>query len=232
MRCVSLLAWAIFCGAISAAPVPKEKTSSLEKLYGEPEDPAKMCEYRLDGRDLVVRVSDKLDASAAGFKNAPRTKLSVNGDFEAMVSVKYFSTVDPLGDKANGHIGGGIAVWESEEVFMLVNRHHWPSPGAKNGSNWSGGFDIHGVSGGTVTSHGATCEEVPPEKVTLIKLKRVKDTFITSESRDDGKTWKEMTRTEHGFKKELNLGLLVYNVSHQKCTVIFSNFEVKSPNSK
>jgi hypothetical protein len=212
---------------VIAAPVPKDNGANrLARLYGTPHNPEQLGEFALDGTDLVVKMSDKLQAPATALKGTLRTTQSVTGDFQAIVAVKYTCSRDPLGDKVGGHLGGGLAAWADDNQYMLVNRHHWPSPGAKNGSNWSGGFDIHGAGGGGNTSHGATCEEVPLDQATHVKLRREGKTFITEESRDGGKTWKALTRSDHDLPKTLNVGVCVFNATSSKGTVTFSDYQL------
>jgi len=210
-----------------AAPVPKDgKEGKLTRLYGKPVDPDKRCEFSLEGEDLIVKMSAELNASAVSLKGAPRTALEISGNFEAVVAVKYTSEKTPGTDAVGGHLGGGLAIWETEDVCFLINRHHWPSVGAANGSNWSGGFDVHGTTKGTTTSHGATCGEVPLDRATHLKLRRVGNTIASAESRDGGKTWNPLTEGNHEFANTLNLGICVFNTTSSKGTVTFSGLLV------
>jgi regulation of enolase protein 1 (concanavalin A-like superfamily) len=212
---------------VLAAPVPKEdRQARMKKLLGELIDPGQDCKLTFEGDNIHVDTSDKLNAPATTLKNAPRTSRVISGDFVLTVTVSYSSRKDPLGDQAGGHLGAGLAAWSNETDFIIMNRHHWPHAGAKNGSNWSGGFDIHGEGGNGHVSHGATCDEVAPDKPTQLKLTRKGNTFLTEESRDDGKTWNRLTESQHEFPKELKVGLIVHNTTSGKARMTFSQYSL------
>lgn len=213
-----------------AAPVPKDtRAGKLARLYGKTHDPNNHAQFELDGDDLVVKMSADLSASAVSLKGSPRTGQEIRGDFEAVVAVKYASEKNPATDKLGGHLGGGLTLWETEESWFLINRHHWPAIGSMNGSDWSGGFDVHGTTMHTVTSQGATCAEVPLDKPTLLKLTRTGRKIVSAESRDGGKTWNRLTESNHDFADHVNVGVCVFNTTSAKGTVTFSGFSVVTP---
>ena len=145
MRIIALgaLPFALLLVSATAAPVPKEALApALEKLYGKPDVGADTCEFKLDGKKLIIVVPGGVESQAVKLSGAPRTKKEVTGDFEMEVSVSYKLPDPPVG----AHAGAGLAIWQDDTRFALANRHHWPA-----GKAWSGGFDVHYTHNYTVS---------------------------------------------------------------------------------
>lgn len=208
-----LLPLALLVVPLAAAPVPKESlTPPLERLFGKPDDPSKSCEYRLDGKTLVIAVPGTVDSPAVKLAGAPRTKKEVTGDFE-MEAVLRYKLPDPL---IGGHAGAGIAIWQDDKRFALVNRHHW-SEGAK----YAGGFDVHYEHPeGARVSHGAVLDAaIGPDAKARLRLRRHKDTVTTWESHDDSKTWIKLTEAELKLPATVSAGVVAFNSLKAKMEV-------------
>ncbi len=205
------LAFALLLVSATAAPVPKEAlVPPLEKLYGKPDVGADTCEFKLDGKKLIIVVPATVEASAVKLSGAPRTKKEVTGDFEMEVSVSY-----KLPETKNGHAGAALAIWQDDSRFALANRHHWPA-----GNSWSGGFDVHYEHPeGKQVSHGATCEGTGPETPARLRLRRQGDVVTTWESRDAGKTWNKLTESELKLPATVNVGVVAFNSLKAKMEV-------------
>ncbi len=205
---------ALLLVSASAAPVPKEAlTPPMELLFGKPDDASKSCDYKLDGKTLIITVPGTVESPATALAGAPRTKKEVTGDFEMEAVVSYKLPDPPIG----GHAGAGLAIWQDDRRFALANRHHWPSGGVK----YTGGFDVHYEHpDGTRVSHGAVLDaDTGPEKKARLRLRRQKDTITTWESRDDGKTWNKLTEAELKLPATINAGVVVHNSLKAKMVV-------------
>ena len=222
MRMLSFTAALFLSGAVVAAPVPKEAlTPPMELLFGKPFDPSKSCEYKLDGKKLVISVPGTVESPATRLEGAPRTKREVTGDFEMEIVVSYKLPDPPAG----AHAGAGLAIWQDEQRFALANRHHWPA-----GAKYTGGFDVHyeNPDGGARASHGAVLDaDTGPEKKARLRLRRVGDTVSTSESRDDGKTWNKLTEAECKLPATVNAGVVVFNSLKAKMEVTCDELTIK-----
>lgn len=204
---------ALLLVSASAAPVPKEALiPPMEHLFGKPDDASKSCEYKLDGKKLVITVPGTVESPATALKGAPRTKKEVTGDFEMEVILSYQLPDPPIG----AHAGAGLAIWQDDQRFALANRHHWPA-----GAKYTGGFDVHYEHpDGTRVSHGAVLDaDTGPEKKTRLRLRRQKDVVSTWESRDDGKTWNKLTEAELKLPATVNAGVVVHNSLKAKMEV-------------
>ncbi len=210
---------ALLLGPSAAAPVPREaRVPPMEQLFGVPDDPTKSCDYRLDGRKLVLTVPGTVEAPATKLAGAPRTKKEVTGDFEMEVVVSYQLPDPPI----DGHAGAGLAIWQDDARFALANRHHW-----RAGAGWTGGFDVHYKHpGGNRISHGATCEGAGPDQPTRLRLRRQNDVVTTWESRDDGKTWKKLTEGELKLPATVNVGVVAFNSLKAKMEVTCESLTV------
>jgi len=203
---------ALLLASAAAAPVPKEAlVPPLEKLFGKPDVGADTCEFKLDGKKLIIAVPGSVESPATRLSGAPRTKKEVTGDFEMEVSVSYKLPDPPMG----GHAGAGLAIWQDDSRFALANRHHWPA-----GNTWSGGFDVHYEHpDGKRVSHGATCEGTGPETPARLRLRRQSDVVTTWESRDAGKSWNKLTESELKLPATVNVGIIVFNSLKAKMEV-------------
>ena len=196
-----------------AAPVPKEvRIPPMELLFGKPDDASKLCEYKLDGKKLIISVPGTVESPATRLAGAPRTKKEVTGDFEMEVIVSYKLPDPPVG----AHAGAGLAIWQDDQRFALANRHHWPA-----GAMYMGGFDVHYEHpDGARVSHGAALDAgTGPDQKARLRLRRQKDVVSTWESRDDGKTWNKLTEAELKLPATVYAGVVAFNSLKAKMEV-------------
>ena len=196
----------------TAAPVPKEAlTPPMDRLFGKPDVGKDTCEFKLDGKKLIIAVPGSVESTAVKLAGAPRTKKEVTGNFEIEVVISYKLPDPPMG----AHAGAGLAIWQDDSHFALANRHHWPA-----GNAWSGGFDVHyNHPDGNAVSHGATCQGTDPNTPGRLKLRRQGDKVTTWESRDDGKTWNKMTEADLKLPETVNVGVVAFNSLKAKMEV-------------
>ena len=222
MRIFSSIIALLVVAPLTAAPVPKEVlTPPMEVLFGKPFDPSKSCEFKLDGKKLILTVPGTVECPATKLDGAPRTKRAVTGDFEMEVVVSYKLPDPPVG----GHAGAGLAIWQDEQHFALANRHHWPA-----GAKYNGGFDVHyeNPDGGGRVSHGAVLDaDTGPDAKARLRLRRQGDTVTTWESRDDGKTWNKLTEGECKLPATVSAGVVAFNSIKAKMEVTCDELTIK-----
>ncbi len=222
MRIVSTIIGMLVVAVTAAAPVPKEAlTPPMEVLFGKPFDPSKSCDFKLDGKKLVITVPGTVECPATKLEGAPRTVREVTGDFEMEVAVSYKLPDPPVG----GHAGAGLAIWQDERRFALANRHHWPA-----GAKYTGGFDVHheNPDGGVQVSQGAALDaDTGPETKARLRLRRRGDTVSTWESRDDGKTWNVLTEGECKLPATVSAGVVAFNSLKAKMEVTCDELTIK-----
>ncbi len=200
----------------AAAPVPKDMPTELEKLFGKPDDPTKLCGYKLDGTKLVITVPGKVEADSSVLTGAPRTRRQVTGDFEVEVGVSCY-----LSDgSSDGHAGVGLAIWSEETTFVMASRLHSPSL-EKFTCTLSGRLDT--PRDGSFASNGC---DLLPSQASRVKLRREKGVVTVSLSMDNGEVWITLQSREFELPETVNVGVVAFNSLKAKLEVTCESLTV------
>ena len=194
--------------------------------WGASEDPAGESNIKAEGTTLVIKTPDAyLDNFPPGKVNAPRVLQEVVGDFTAEVKVAHLdpsqtdSVLKSLGSFPTAYHAGILLVRVNDKNFIRFEK------GSKN---------TKGVQATTcelqVWENGKRMLYVPEDiedVVVHLRLERRGDLLLSSFSKDDGKTWKQLP--EHKLdtlKGAAKVGISLTNNTEPGCTVKFQDLKV------
>ncbi len=196
--------------------------------WGASEDSAGESTVGLQGTTLVITTPDAyVDNFPPGKVNAPRVLQEVVGDFTAEVKVTHLDPSQPnsvlasLGSFPTAYHAGVLLVRANDKNFIRFEK------GSKN----------------TMGVHATTCElqvwengkrtlyvpEDIEDVVIHLRLERLGDLLLSSFSKDDGKTWKELPQHKlDKLKGTVKVGVSLTNNTDPGCTVKFQDLKVSN----
>jgi regulation of enolase protein 1 (concanavalin A-like superfamily) len=202
------------------------ESADVIKGWGKKEDPAGGTTIELQGTTLVMTTPDiYVDNYPPGKVNAPRVLQEVSGDFTVEVKVTHLdpsktdSVLKSLGSFPTAYHAGTLLVRTNEKNFIRFEK------GSKN----------------TRGMHATTCElqvwengkrmyyvpEDIEDTVVSLRMERRGDLLLSSFSKDDGKTWKELPQYKLGtLKGAVGVGVSLTNNTAPGCTVKFQDFKL------
>lgn len=213
----------------TSVPQPASQAAASIRFipgWGVSEDPAGESTLELQGTTLVITTPDAyVDNYPPGKVNAPRVLQEVVGDFTAEVKVTHLDPSKPdsvlksLGSFPTAYHAGTLLVRMNDKNFIRFEK---------------GSKDTKGVHATTcelqVWENGKRTRYVPEdiEDVAVsLRLERRGDLLLSSFSKDEGKTWKELP--QHKLEKltgTINVGVSVTNNTEPGCTVKFQDLKV------
>jgi regulation of enolase protein 1 (concanavalin A-like superfamily) len=219
-----LLMLACFPFALCAAQVKKEDDAAkLERAYGAWTDADKDCKYVLKDGELRVSLPAAwhiMWKQRRGAKNnAPRVLREVEGDFTAVVRVK-FQVPKSVPEEHWPYCSGGLVAWESEKEHLVIRR----CGGAVNGypeAVWS----HHVTTAGTTDS---VLELDKPAESAFLRLKREGKKAIVGWSRD-GKAWKEFEPADVAWGAKVKVGVVAENCLDVPMEITFDQYSLTQP---
>ncbi len=216
-------------GAASGVPVARNYAAMSAddiKGWGRKEDPAGGTTIELQGTTLVMTTPDiYVDNYPPGKVNAPRVMQEVFGDFSIEVTVTHLDPSQPnsvlksLGSFPTAYHAGALLVRTNEKNFIRFEK------GSKN----------------TRGDHATTCElqvwengkrmlyvpEDIEDVVVHLRLERRDEMLLSSFSKDEGKTWKELPPYQlDKLKGAVQVGVSLTNNTEPGCTVKFQDLKV------
>ena len=222
--------------ALAAAPVPpRGEKEQIEKLWGKVVSPAKECEFRLNGKALVIR--DAGQPSAHGLlaekEIIPRTARTVAGDFEMTVKVleatppnREAKSIDswPWSRAGLYMTGGGFTVEvHLSQYYTILNRVMSES---LTRCVWVDSWSQRDGSGSQIAN-------VSPGMSIYLKITRKGNDIAVSHS-PDGEKWSApfSPRQELHFPEEVTAGVFVSHGTYQIVEATFADFKLEREKKK
>ena len=213
--------------AAEAAP-PVAAPTRFIPGWGAGEDPAGGSTIEVQDKSLVITTpAAYVDNFPPGKVNAPRVLQEVVGDFTAEVKVTHLdpsktdSVLKSLGSFPVAYHAGALLVRANNKDFIRFE---------KGSKNTKGDYATTCELQLQVWENGKRTFHVPEDiedVVVHLRLERRGDLLLSSFSKDEGKTWKELPQyTLDKLKGPLKVGVSVTNNTEPGCTVKFQDLKV------
>jgi regulation of enolase protein 1 (concanavalin A-like superfamily) len=194
--------------------------------WGEPIDPSRDCEIRLEGSALVISVPAKPHQLRAesGKRNAPRVLRYIESHFQTQVKVAGDFEADSSASVAgqSAERSAGLLLWQDERNFVILAR-------AYGGEQPRGTIALTYWKDGQIHRESAA-EPYSPElegKPTWLRLTRRLDK-LTAETSSDGESWNAIKTLPIRLSSRLRLGVLATNTSKQPLSARFEEFRFRN----
>lgn len=202
-----LIAGLLTTSVLAAAPVPKDETGRIARVYGAVHDPDKGAEFRNAGDTLHVSVpvGPRLLVPAHQVLNAPRVWREVKGNFTVTVKVSFHvrSKVPAVHEDAfASRAGGGLVVWRDDAHALTLTREERASDGTPDEYFRSECHTKGSVSG--------SADATAPGKSGYLRVLRWEKGLVCSYSLD-GKKWKPLGSYVAEWGETLKVGVVAEN---------------------
>lgn len=203
-----------------AAPVPKDETGRIARVYGAVHDPDKGTEFRNVGDTLHVSVpiGPRLLVPFHHKLNAPRVWREVTGNFTVTVKVSFpIRSKVPAKDEAAfaSRASGGLVVWRDDEHALTLTREE--SAGERTVDEY---FRSECHNNGSVSG---SADAVAPGKSGYLRVTRWEKGFVCSYSLD-GKKWKPLGSYVAKWDETLKVGVFAENGFKAPFEVAFDEY--------
>lgn len=220
--------WLVF------APVPKESPAEkLQRIYGQPEDPDKVCQFALQGLNLRVTAAAGLRGLNPGRNliNAPRTLKPIEGDFRATLRLMRDKVTDGA-DRADEIYtpsgGGGLILWHDEYTHLRLSRSQWIG---ENGGEPRTTYNLRGsLEKAELVTQQQNTDKAQHDPVTF-RLQREGNKFSASYSAD-GKRWTDFDTVEVAYPRILYIGVYVAHNFNKPLVVEFEPLSIEMPDPR
>jgi regulation of enolase protein 1 (concanavalin A-like superfamily) len=223
MRRVALPVTFLVAGAAIAAPVPKDESGRIQRVYGSTHDTDKGAEFRNVGDVLHISLlsEPRLLAPFRRIANAPRVWREVRGNFTATVRVSFpiRPTLPPTHkDAAESRAGGGLVVWLGDENFLTVTRDERACDG-EPGEYFRSEFCRKGITAGSA-------DYAAPAAAGYVRVYRWAKGLECSYSRD-AKKWTPVGSYAIAWDEDLKVGVVAENGFRAPFDVAFDEYKLK-----
>lgn len=192
---------------VVAAPVPKDETGRIARVYGTIHDPDKGAEFRNVGDTLILGVplAPRLFAPFEKIANGPRVWRDVRGNFTVTVRVSFPirpKIPEKHKDAAIARASGGLVVWLNQDSYLTFTRDERASdsaPGEYFRSEWCHKGSIQGAA------HYTT-----PQRSGYLRIVRW-DKGLACSYNPDGKKWKSLDSYPIEWGEVLKVGVVAEN---------------------
>jgi regulation of enolase protein 1 (concanavalin A-like superfamily) len=206
--------------ALVAAPVPKDESGRIARVYGTTHDPDKGAEFRNIGDTLIISapLAPRLFAPFGKIANAPRVWREVQGNFTVTVKVSFLirpAVPAKHKDAFEARAGGGLVVWLDDESYLTLTREERENDGAPGEyirSEWCHKGSIRGTS-----------DYSAPQRSGYLRVERWEKGLTCRHSRD-GKKWAPLGSYAMEWGAALKVGVLAENGFKEPFEVAFDEY--------
>ena len=215
-----LLIAGLLATSVLAAPIPKDETGRIARVYGVAHDPDKGAEFRNVGDTLHVSLPlrPRLLAPFRGALNAPRVWREVRGNFTATVKVSFpvRAKVPPRHeDVPEARAGGGLVVWLDATNLLTLTRDERECDGTP-GEYLRAECCAKGFTRGAADYRA-------PQKAGYLRVTRWDKGLSCSYSRD-GKKWTPLGSYAAEWGDTLKVGVVAENSFKAPFEVAFDEY--------
>lgn len=210
----------------SADPIPKESDESkIKRLWGELVDSGGGTKIKLDGEKLRMTIppGDRLVYPMRGGTPTfvPYVMKTVNGDFEAMVTVhRHLAPADSHVDPSNPLTGSGLVlIFDTQSITSLcqATMRNRDTPQIRSTFRYQNGSSTT-TGGNSNQNKSNTC---------TLRIRRKSEVVEYEYSFDEGKKWQRFTTMNRGKSGEVKIGIYAEHSCDATTEAVFEKFVIK-----